>query len=150
MTSPRSQSAFSLVEVSIALGIVSFCLVALIGLLPAGINNNRSSNEETAAVNLLTAVVSDLRSTAKTAAASPRFGISTTSSTTLFFAEDGTPGSADQSRFRVQTTLTAPSANQDQTATVGHILVSWPAAQSDPDKAAGFVEAFIGINRSLP
>lgn len=41
--------AFSLVEVVIALGIIAFCLVGLIGLLPVGLTTARNTQEEAAA-----------------------------------------------------------------------------------------------------
>ena len=53
--------AFSLVEVTIALGIAVFCLVVIFGLLSVGVNMSSVSIEQTSATNLLAAVVSDLR-----------------------------------------------------------------------------------------
>jgi type II secretory pathway pseudopilin PulG len=44
---------FSLVEVSIAIGIAAFCLVVIIGLLPAGLKVVKTSREEIAAANCL-------------------------------------------------------------------------------------------------
>ena len=55
----RSDSAFSLVEVVMAMGIVTFALVALMGLLVGGIQINRDSTGESQAVNLLQAMVAD-------------------------------------------------------------------------------------------
>jgi hypothetical protein len=56
----RSISAFSLVELTIALGVITFCLLTIIGLLAIGISSTHSSTSQTAATNLLTAVTSDL------------------------------------------------------------------------------------------
>ena len=61
-TRKRSIAAFSLVELSIALGVITFCLLTIIGLLAIGINSTHSSTTQTAATNLLTAVTSDLES----------------------------------------------------------------------------------------
>lgn len=44
---------FSLVEVSIALGIAAFCLVVIVGLLPAGLKAVKTSREEIAAAHCL-------------------------------------------------------------------------------------------------
>lgn len=44
---------FSLVEVVVALGIVTFCLLALIGLLPTGFLSARNAREEAAATVVL-------------------------------------------------------------------------------------------------
>lgn len=45
----RRSVAFSLVEVTMALGIVSFCLVAVVGLLPVGLQTAKNSREQAAA-----------------------------------------------------------------------------------------------------
>jgi len=52
-----------LVEVVLALGIISFALVSVVALLPIGIGSNKISFEETQAANLLTLLEEDLRST---------------------------------------------------------------------------------------
>lgn len=44
---PRSRNAFSLVEVALAVGIISFALVAVLGLLGVGINASRDSSDDT-------------------------------------------------------------------------------------------------------
>jgi len=43
----RGESAFSLVEVVIAIGLVSFALLALVGLLTVGLRSSRESGEDT-------------------------------------------------------------------------------------------------------
>jgi uncharacterized protein (TIGR02598 family) len=65
-TRKRSIAAFSLVELTIALGVISFCLLTIIGLLAIGINSTHSSTTQTAATNLLTAVTSDLEAVPNT------------------------------------------------------------------------------------
>ncbi len=47
------RSAFSLVEVVLALGLVSFCLLAIVGMLPVGLRSVKNANEESAAANAL-------------------------------------------------------------------------------------------------
>jgi prepilin-type N-terminal cleavage/methylation domain-containing protein len=63
MIQPQRCRGFTLVEVALALGVVAFCLVAIFGLLPVGINSNRNSIEQAAANNIARAIVSDLRAT---------------------------------------------------------------------------------------
>ena len=58
-------SAFSLVEVTLALGIAAFCLIAVFGLMPIGVQTNRNATSQTAATNIMAAVVADLRATPK-------------------------------------------------------------------------------------
>jgi len=55
----RALAGFSLIEVVLALGVVAFVLVALLGLLPIGLNTNRDSLEEFEAFNMLQLVAID-------------------------------------------------------------------------------------------
>lgn len=57
-----STLGFSLVEVVIALGVISFALVAIIGLLPIGLASNRGTIQETRANHLAEEIFSTLRS----------------------------------------------------------------------------------------
>lgn len=58
----RRGPGFSLVEVVIALGVISFALVAIIGLLPIGLASNRGTIQETRANHLAEEIFSTLRS----------------------------------------------------------------------------------------
>jgi uncharacterized protein (TIGR02598 family) len=58
---PTGSQAFSLVEVTLALGIISFGLIAIIGLVPKGLGIVKESADEAAALNILAAVSSDLQ-----------------------------------------------------------------------------------------
>src|SRR6516162_9534375 len=68
-------TGFSLIEVTLALGVAAFCLIAVFGLIPVGVQTNRNATSQTAATNIMTAVVTDLRSASKTKLSSPQFGI---------------------------------------------------------------------------
>jgi uncharacterized protein (TIGR02598 family) len=57
------EDAFSLVEVTIAIGIAAFCMISIIGLLPAGARANRESLKTTEAAAIIEGVFADLRST---------------------------------------------------------------------------------------
>ncbi len=61
MSRPSSARAFTLVEVTLALGIAVFCLVVVFGLLNVGINTGSASIEQTNATDILSMVASDLR-----------------------------------------------------------------------------------------
>ncbi len=52
-----------MIEVVLALGIISFALLSVVALLPIGIKSNKISAEETQGANLLTLLEEDLRST---------------------------------------------------------------------------------------
>lgn len=47
----RAKSAFTLVEIALALAIIGFALVAIIGVLPTGLNVQRDNREETIIVH---------------------------------------------------------------------------------------------------
>lgn len=53
--------AFSLVEVVLALGLVSFCLLAIVGLLPVGLQSVKNAKEGSAAANALSQIATGLR-----------------------------------------------------------------------------------------
>ena len=57
----RTQAGFSLVEVTMALGLMSFCLVAMLGMLPVGLQQARQSTDQAAAMQVLAAVRSDFQ-----------------------------------------------------------------------------------------
>lgn len=56
-----SNCGFSLVEVTLALGIIAFGLIAIFGLLPSGLGLVRESAAEATAVNVMGAVAIELR-----------------------------------------------------------------------------------------
>jgi Tfp pilus assembly protein PilV len=64
-----SRSAFSLTEVVIALGVVSFALIAIFGLLPVGLKTVKNANEQAAAANLLGAIADAVRNASTNASA---------------------------------------------------------------------------------
>lgn len=50
-------AAFSLVELTLALGVAAFCMIAILGLLPAGVQTNRNATSQTSATNIVAVVV---------------------------------------------------------------------------------------------
>jgi len=65
MRSPGSKlkAAFSLVEVSLALAIVGIAFMALLGILPMGMQTFKSANDSTVDARILTVMTSMLQST---------------------------------------------------------------------------------------
>ncbi len=53
--------AFTLIEVTLSLGIIAFALVLLVAVLPVGLQSNREAREETIAVSLIHALIQDRR-----------------------------------------------------------------------------------------
>jgi uncharacterized protein (TIGR02598 family) len=148
---------FSLVEVTLALGVAGFCLIAIFGLLPLGISSNQAATEQIAAANLLTAVVTDLRATANvppkgSAQTSPAFGIALPAPgtpetlTTSFLSADGRRvSSASDARYQLNVWITPPATGR--TATAARLLITWPAP-ANVGKALGSVETFTALDRN--
>src|SRR5437588_2264277 len=56
--------AFSLIEVVVALGVIAFCLTAVIGLLPTGLRTQQDAQEQAkgaSALNMVSVAVESLR-----------------------------------------------------------------------------------------
>jgi type II secretory pathway pseudopilin PulG len=161
---------FSLVEVTIAVGIAGFCLVAMLGLLPSGMKCVKTSVEQTQATSLLGSIVTDLRSCAQGSITSPILGISlpmdTDSGSSDKTVSSGVPdtyggnspkivanrfylnelgnrvGSNDLgARYGVDVALSNTAFN-----TTGRIQIWWPA-QAAPVNAQGMVETVTAVSR---
>jgi len=150
---------FSLVEVTLALGVAAFALLAVLGLLPVGINNNQASIQQTAATNFATAIIEDMEQVpdSSTLAAnpslstkSPVYGIDVTStaftstSPHVFYLDDGggIQSSPSTGRYQVALTLNQPAAGL-RNATTGSIKIGWPAANP-----GGYITVFVALDRN--
>lgn len=142
---------FSLVEVTLALGIAAFCLLALFGLLPLGLQANQNSISQTAAASVLSSVIADLRATSKTSLTSSQYDITFGVTKSLYFDGEGrtvTPTDPSATpRYRV--TISFPASPAGAFApTFVNLKLTWPAlvdpATSTP---AGFVEMFAALDR---
>jgi uncharacterized protein (TIGR02598 family) len=150
--------AFSLVEVTLALGVAAVSLLVIFTLLPIGLQTNQRSMEQTTSVDILSAVVADLRATPVTSprgapATSTQFGISipasgSTATTTLFFNSAGQPSASQQadSRYRMAITFLA-SGEGAKTATFANLKVMWPANAAAAN-AQGSAEMFVAFDRN--
>ncbi len=153
------KAAFSLVEVALALGVSSFCLTAVFGLLPVGLNSNLAASNQTDANGILTAVSADLRATPGTSATSQLFSIQIPANPlshapavqTLYFS-DGRQFSTSiqpQSQYMLTVTFQPNQSNgtSAKAATLLTLQVSWPAAAT-LSNAAGSVRTFVAIDRN--
>ena len=158
--SPDLSSAFSLIEVTIALSVAGFCLLAILGLLQTGVTSQRATTEQTAATGIISMIYADLVSAAGTNA-SPRLQINLTNAAspqTVFFNEGGKQtgavgaAAAGDSRYRASLDI-RPPASGTKAATGVRILVTWPAVADPspgqwPAKYAGAVETWTAIDRN--
>lgn len=164
----RHVSAFSLVEVSMALGVAAFCLTSLFGLLPVGMTSNQSCTEQTTAANVATSIVADLQAAASTSALSPRFQFKLPSPSdsgqstiqTTYLRQDGTPSDGKavgdapvrgESRQRV--TVTFSNQADQKSVTSVRILITWPALADNnpllqPTKFSGSYETVTLLDRN--
>ena len=144
-------AGFSLVEVTLALGVAAFCLIALLGLLPLGVQTNQNSISQTAAASVLSSVIADLRATPKTSVTSPQYDITFGTAKFLYFDGEGravTPTDPNATpRYRV--TITFPASPIGALApTFVSLKVTWPALADPATTApAGFVETFAAFDR---
>ena len=148
-------AAFSLVELTLALGIAAFCLIAVFGLVPVGVQTNRNATSQTAATNILSSVVSDIRASPPGQAASAKYQINKAKSSyttvcfdgqgqSMRFSTRGATCPATYYRFRLDVQVTTAISAGVVYPTYVWLKVSWPAASnpihSPPVTPSGSVE----------
>jgi uncharacterized protein (TIGR02598 family) len=158
---------FSLVEVVLSLGIVTFCSMTLIALIPVGLNANKLSREQIIALNLCRSIESDLKATPATSTTDPLYGITipaagaTTTATLYDTYASGTGVSFSttykpSSEYRFTVTLTGPPVTSPNDPVNVQIQGTWPAlivpaaplsGQVNPPNVAGTVNLDVVINR---
>src|SRR5437667_3168055 len=141
----RSKCAFSLVEVTLALGIAAFCLIAVFGLMPIGVQTNRNATSQTAAANIMAAVVADLRGTPKANTISAQFGITFgTNPSPLYFDGSGqfTTSLGANSRYQLNVTWYGTTGLR-----YADVKATWPAAATLAN-ASGSVETLTAFDRN--
>ena len=131
MTMTRHNSScagFSLIEVVIALGIFSFCIVAIVGLLPVGMNSLRSVSNENNAIHIASSIegiweVAPLGSTITISNVITNLPISASQNSTYYFDEFGEPTNSTGATLKMNYTTAASSGN----STTVNMTFSWPA-----------------------
>jgi type II secretory pathway pseudopilin PulG len=167
-------AAFSLVEVTLALGVAAFCLIAVLGLLPTSLKTQQASIRQTTANQIISQLSSFLRADvrlppgqASKACPDPpdpnepcdwsnlngHWGNVATPDTMYFTNEAKPTGTVTQPNnvpanavFRAKITYMAPPT---QTTSLASIRVTWPAV-IDPDNGgvpAGSVTTMLAVNR---
>ncbi len=156
-------SAFSLIELTVAIGIAAFCLITVFALIPVAVQTNRNATSQTAANNITASVIADMRSTPRGVSPSAQFAINLPANAAspadpppcsgtqrLYFDGQGQATSVigADSRYRLIVTfvrnLTGATA-----PTYAKLKVSWPAAV-DPCTItpSGSIETFAGFDRN--
>ena len=140
-------AAFSLVELVLALGVVAFCLYAVFGLMPVGMQTNRNASSQTAAANIIGAIVADLRTTPTAATTSPQFGITFGTDTTLYLDASGQASTSlgPDSRYQLNIKWNSAPAGSHY----AELKVTWPApVNPEITTPNGSVETFAAFDRS--
>ena len=148
----RVHDAFSLVEVTLALGVAAISLLVIFSLLPIGLQTNQRAIEQTASADILSAVTSDLRATPVTnprgSAATSTPAAGSTGTITLFFNSAGQSATSLQSDSRYRMTATFVSnGGGAKTATFADLKVTWPAGAAIAN-AQGSAEMFAAFDRN--
>jgi type II secretory pathway component PulJ len=159
-------AAFSLIEVVLALGVAAFGLIAVMGMLPAGLKVHQTSIQQTTANEIMGAILNDLRADVvlppgqASKETDSGFGLhghwaAVATPDTLFFNNDGSqtgavaqgtaPAAPADAVFRAKITYLFPPT---ATTTVANVTITWPA-QVDPTTGVqvGSVGTYIAVNR---
>ena len=161
----HSQRGFSLVEVVLAMGVVAFCLLAIVGMMPVTLNTQKTSIQQTSANEIIAQILADLRADVRLppgqASKEQNSGFNLhghwaaqATPDTIYFTNDGdqTPAGGvnvgsppSDAVFRAKITYLLPPT---ATTSLADITITWPA-QIDPTTGvpAGKVETFIAVNR---
>jgi uncharacterized protein (TIGR02598 family) len=151
---------FSLIEVTIALSVAAFCLLAILGLLQTGITSQRATVEQTAATGIASIIFSDLSAGGTNTTARFKLDLTNVAGNlqTLYFDEAGKPtgligsAAAADSRYRASVEVRPPASGTVGVTPV-RILVTWPAvadpvATQWPSKFSGAVETWTALDRN--
>jgi uncharacterized protein (TIGR02598 family) len=144
--SNHRSAAFSLLELTFALGVAAFCLIAVFVLMPVGVQTNRSATSQSAGTNIIAAVVADLRATPITSDSSPQLATRFGTNKTLYFDSTGQFTTSLSTNSRYQVNITWFSSGRDGLR-YADVKVTWPAAVT-PATAAGSAEMFAAFDRN--
>ncbi|MDB6154974.1 MAG: hypothetical protein JWL90_3427 [Chthoniobacteraceae bacterium] len=162
----HASKGFSLVEVAIATGITTFCLLTLFGLLPIGLNQSHYASAQTQAANFAAALNGDIRATSlKRAAVSPLYGFNIpvagspdVTSQSIYLSNSGAftkvnerPGGDEA--LRATLWFSVPERTGMRNATMVRILITWPAeADGNPNEIpthfSGAFEVLTALDRN--
>ncbi len=114
--------AFSLVEVAISLGVISFVLLALLGLLSVGLDAGKSSREDTVITGLCLATLADLKATPYADLAS--------NTITYFTYDGGRTSNSDGAYYQCTAEVSDPRGLQTNShfSKRVKIEIAWPVA----------------------
>jgi uncharacterized protein (TIGR02598 family) len=160
----RACRAFSLAEVTLALGVAAIALIGVMGMLPVGLKTQRTSANQTKANAVMSQCIDFLRADVRLPPGQAKKAEGGWENLnghwqqqavpdTLFFTTDGKQiGWAQGSNasapagavFRATITYLFPPTS---TTSIAKITVSWPATPIDLTKVEGSIDMFAAVNR---
>jgi uncharacterized protein (TIGR02598 family) len=122
----------------------AFCLIAVFGLLPIGVQTNQRATSQTAAASIIANVIADLRATPKANPTSSQFAITFGTAKTLYFDGAGqfTTTLGINSRYQVNVTWSGSTGLR-----YADVKVTWPAPATAAN-ASGSSEMFAAFDRN--
>jgi type II secretory pathway pseudopilin PulG len=159
----QKSPAFSLVEITLALGVAAFALLAIFGMLPTSLKTQQASVQQTAANSIISQIVGKLRADARVPPGQENRDDSNwylhphhggpwdPTPDVLFFTNDGkSEGSSVTANSVYRATIQYIFPPTD-TTTLADITVSWPPRVDPADPTTGVVTGkvttFVAINR---
>src|SRR6266496_6214777 len=149
-------TAFSLVEVTLALGVAAFALLAILGTLPTSLKTQQASIQQTTANSIISQIVDALRADLRLPPGlashegdagfqPPLHGhwLEMRTPDTLYFTQEGKPVNSGQDTAVFKATITYNQLSPTGNTSLASITVSWPA-QGVP---AGSVTTLVAVNR---
>ena len=166
----RQNLGFTLAEIAVALGIFSFALVSMMGMLSVGLKNTRKATVQTSASNVMAGIVADINAskittpTSQTAGTdtrvyvSPKLGITasldkTTNTVASSSIEPSMPLTLTESCSLMQTGSTeiiqklysvqiSPGATGVPAL---RVRIEWPANRASNSRPEGFLETLVPL-----
>jgi uncharacterized protein (TIGR02598 family) len=161
---PEQRTAgFSLVEVTLALGVAALCLIVLLGLLAVGVKTQQASMQQTTANDIMSMILGDLRADVRLPPGQYKhyeedsgFGLHghwahVLAPDTIYFTNqakmtgnlNATTAPPDAAFKATVSYLFPPNVS----TSVATVTVSWPAAAPSTAVPAGSLNTFIAVNR---
>jgi type II secretory pathway pseudopilin PulG len=170
----HATAAFSLVEITLAIGIAAFALIATFAMLPTGLKVQQTSSHDTVGNKILAEIIGDMRAAVRVHGSgngnSTNFLIHLPPTSgnpwspynqfpsTAYFTNEGNYQSGSAGAV-FQANIYYMSTNATNTTALTYIVVFWPSAQTgsttdwtrvDWTKVAGSVATLVNINRPTP
>jgi len=147
-TLPSHPRAFSMIEVTMALGIAVFGIITIFALLPTGLNLTRESSAQCLAVNILTGLASDIRNSDGAASTKVfKIPLGSVGSGVIYFDESGLSLDAIPSAAAIYKAewSVQPLDAANAIPPYVHAQVGWPAQAKNP---IGFEEVLVILRNS--